>query len=398
MKQMMENCEKHGFNNYTRYPVVFESAKNGYMIDVEGTKYLDFMAGIAVNSMGYDDEDFKNILKDQIGKIIHCSNIYYNAPMIRATELLSKATGFDKVFFCNSGAEANEGALKLARIFGKKSKNGATKIIAFANSFHGRTLGALSVTGQPKYREDFTPLIPDVFFAEYNNFDSVQKLIDDKVCGLIMEPIQGEGGVIPADVEFMKQIRELCTKENIMLIFDEVQTGIARSGKMFAFEHLGMRPDVLTLAKGLGGGVPIGAICADEKFARYFTPATHGTTFGGNPLATRAVEYVLSRISQKEFLENVKNSGEYFIEKFEILKQKHPMIKQIRGKGLLIGLVIDEKFSVADIVKKSFENHLLILSAGNNTLRFAPSLTITRDTIDKGLEILEKVLNSIEKA
>lgn len=398
MKKMMQNCEEHGFNNYSRYPVVFDRAKDGYMIDIEGTKYLDFMAGIAVNSMGYDDEGFKSALKEQIDKIIHCSNIYYNAPLIRATEILSRVSGFDKVFFCNSGTEANEGALKLARIFGKKAKNGATKIISFVNSFHGRTLGALSATGQPKYQKDFIPLIPDILFAEYNNFDSVKELIDDKVCAIIMEPIQGEGGVIAAEIEFVKKIRELCTKENIMLIFDEIQTGIARSGKMFTFEHLEMRPDVLTLAKGLGGGVPVGAICANKEFAQYFTPATHGTTFGGNPLATRAVEYVLERISQKSFLNNIKNNGEYFVGKFEVLKEKHSIIKNIKGKGLLIGLEIDEIIPVADIVKKAFEKHLLVLSAGNNTLRFAPALTITRDQIDKGLEIVDSVLDSIKKA
>ena len=395
MKKMMEKCEKYGFNNFSRFPIVIESAKDGYMFDTEGTKYLDFMGGIAVNSVGYDDEDFKNSLKDQIDKIIHCSNLYYNEAHVKATELLSKVSCYEKVFFCNSGTEANEAAMKLARIFGKSGKNGATKIIAFKNSFHGRTLGALSVTGQPKYQKDFTPLIPDILFAEYNNFESVVELVDESVCALIMEPVQGEGGVISADKDFAKAVRELCTKENIMLIYDEVQTGIGRSGKLFDFEQLDVRPDVLTLAKGLGGGVPVGAICADDKFAHFFTPSTHGTTFGGNPLASRAVEYVLSRISDESFLKDVKNKGDYFIGKLGELKKKYPFIKKINGNGLLLGLVIDDKFAAADIVKKALENKLLLLTAGNNTVRFAPALTITPDLIDRGLEILDKIFESI---
>lgn len=395
MKNLIENCEKHGFNNYVRFPVVFERAQNGYMIDIEGNQYLDFMAGIAVNSMGYDDDDFKNTLKNQVDKFLHCSNLYYNEPQVRAGELLSKVSGYDKVFFANSGTEANEGALKLARIFGKIRKNGATKIISFYNSFHGRSLGALSVTGQTKYQKDFTPLIPDIVFADYNDFDSVEKLADDSVCAIIMEPIQGEGGIIEAQVEFAQKIRKLCDEKNIMLIFDEIQTGIARSGKVFAFEYLGIRPDVLTLAKGLGGGIPVGAFCADEKFAKLFTPSTHGTTFGANPLATCAAAYVLEKISEDEFLSKINQKSAYFMKKLEELKQKSSIITQVKGKGLLLGLSIDENIPVGDIVKKAFENKLLILSAGNNTLRFAPPLDITQDRIDKGFEILNKVFSQI---
>lgn len=393
MKKLIESCEKYGFNNYTRFPVVFERAEKGYMIDVEGNKYLDFMAGIAVNSMGYDDDNFKNVLKYQIDKIIHCSNLYYNEPQVRAGELLNLVSGYDKIFFANSGTEANEGALKLARIFGKNCKNGATKIISFYNSFHGRSLGALSVTGQTKYQKDFTPLIPDIVFANYNDIQSVEALVDDDVCAIIMEPIQGEGGIIEADVDFAKQIRQICDEKNIMLIFDEIQTGIARSGKVFAFEYLGVRPDVLTLAKGLGGGVPVGAFCANEKFAKLFTPSTHGTTFGANPLATCACAYVLEKISKPDFLEDIQQKSAYFISKFEELRKNNPIIKEIKGKGLLLGLSIDESMPVGDIVKEAFANNLLILSAGNNTLRFAPPLDISKEKIDEGFSLLEKVFS-----
>ncbi|MEG1642422.1 MAG: aspartate aminotransferase family protein [Synergistaceae bacterium] len=392
MKNMIDLCEKHGFNNYSRFPVVWSSADHGHMVDVDGNRYLDFMAGIAVNSLGYDDEGFKTALKDQIDNIIHCSNLYYNLPQVKATELLSAVSGYDKAFFCNSGTEANEGALKLARIFGKKHKNGATKIIAFNNSFHGRSMGALSVTGQPKYQQDFTPLIPDILFADYNDINSVKKLIDDKVCALIMEPIQGEGGIITAEAEFVRELRTICTNEKIMLIFDEVQTGIARSGKMFVFEKLGVKPDVLTLAKGLGGGVPVGAICATEEFAKYFTPSTHGTTFGANPLATRAAEYVLSKVSTEEFLQSVEEKSEYIFTKLNGLKNKFSSIKSIRGMGLLIGVELIESVPTAEIVKKAFENKLLILSAGHNTLRFAPSLSVTKEQIDQALDIFEKII------
>ncbi len=379
-EEIIEISEKYTFNTYSRYKIVVDRAKDGYIIDKNGKKYLDFTAGIAVNSLGYDDEGFKDTLKSQIDKLLHCSNLYYNEPQTLLAQELCKHD-FDRAFFCNSGTEANECALKLARLRAKKTKGeSCTNFISFKNSFHGRSTGALALTGQTKYQQGFEPLIGEVRFAEFNNFESVKKLVDESVCAIFLEPVQGEGGVVPAEKSFLEAIRKLCDEKNIALIFDEVQTGIGRTGKFFAYENFSVIPDILTLAKGLGGGIPIGAILARGEFTEIFTPATHGTTFGGNPLSCAAGLYVAKKVAKPEFLAHVQKMGEYF-------KSQLP---KLRGQGLLLGLEVEGK--PAEYVKKALEKGLLILSAGENVLRFAPPLTITKEQIDEGIKILKEII------
>lgn len=378
MTDVMEIADKYTFNTYSRYKIVVDRAQGGYLIDKSGKKYLDFTAGIAVNSLGYDDEGFKNALKAQIDKLLHCSNLYYNEPQALLARALCEGSDFDRAFFCNSGTEANEGAIKLARLWGKK--HGKQNFVAFKNSFHGRSTGALSLTGQIKYQKGFEPLIGDVKYAEFNNFESVEKIVDDATAAIIIEPVQGEGGVIEADTEFLQALRKLCDEKNIILIFDEVQTGLGRTGKMFAYEHSGIIPDVITLAKGLGGGIPIGAILARGQYADVFTPGTHGTTFGGNPFACAAGLYVINKIAQPDFLNHVLKMEKYF-------KTQLPKIK---GRGLLLGIEVKGKPS--DYVQKALERGLLILSAGENVLRLAPPLTITKEQADIGIKILKEII------
>lgn len=391
MENLIEKGEKYSFNTYARYKIVIDKAQDGYLIDKTGKKYIDFMAGIAVNSLGYDDLEFREYLKSQIDKIIHCSNLYYNEPNVLLAEALCEKSGFEKAFFCNSGTEANEGAIKLARLWAKKNKgDDCTNFVAFKNSFHGRSTGALSLTGQIKYQSGFEPLIGEVKFADFNNFESLKNAVDEKTAAIILEPIQGEGGLINAEPEFLEKVRTLCNEKNIMLIFDEVQCGIGRTGKLFAFENYNIKPDVITLAKGLGGGIPIGAILANEKFAKAFTPSTHGTTFGGNPFAMAAGLYVINKISNPEFLKEVNKKAAYFKEKLSELVQKHEKVKKIKGKGLMLGLEIEGK--PADYVQKALECGLLILSAGENVLRFVPPLTISEVQINEGIKILDDIL------
>jgi len=386
LQDLINQGQKYLFNTYKHYNVVFESAKNGMLIDTKGRKYIDFGAGIAVNSLGYDDKGLKNTIKSQADKLLHCSNLYYNAPQIALAKKLVEISDFDRVFFANSGTEANEAAIKLAKIWAKDfSGNNRTKIIAFKNSFHGRTCGSLSITGQPKYKEGFGPLVEDVEFADFNDIESVKKLIDERTCAIFAEPIQGEGGVIEAKPEFLKGLRQLCDENNIMLVFDEVQTGIGRTGKLFAYQNFDVIPDAVTLAKGLGSGVPIGALLAKEKFAKAFVPSSHGTTFGGNPFVTAVALYVIERINDSDFLKKVSENGEYLKNKLTGLS------KEIKGRGLMLGIAVDAK--PAEIVEKALEEGLLILSAGENVIRLVPPLTIEKETIDRGFEILEKIIN-----
>ena len=383
MKDLIEQGKKYLFNTFMQYNVVFEYGKNGSLVDTEGREYIDFMAGVAVNSLGYDDTGFKNAIKAKVDKLLHCSNFYYNKPQVELAKKLCELSGYDRVFFANSGTEANEAALKLARL---RAGEGRHKFISFENSFHGRTTGALSLTGQHKYKKGFGKLVEEVVFAEYNNFESVQNLADESVCAIIMEAIQGEGGIIEADRDFAARVRALCDAKDIMLIYDEVQTGIGRTGELFAHRHYGVRPDVVTLAKGLGGGVPIGAVLADDKFASAFTPSTHGTTFGGNLLACAAALYVLGRVGDDKFLANIRENGEYLRKKLLTLG------KPVRGRGLMLGIEVDEK--PADIVQRALDGGLLVISAGEKIIRIVPPLNISKDTIDKGFEILSNVLKN----
>ncbi|MFQ9934319.1 MAG: aspartate aminotransferase family protein, partial [Lachnospiraceae bacterium] len=391
--EYMEMGEKNILHVYNRYKLVLEKGEGVYLYDTEGKKYLDFAAGIAVSAFGYNNKKYNDALKDQIDKLIHVSNLFYNIPSIEAAQKIVKATGFDRVFFTNSGAEAIEGALKLAKkyAYNKKGSNDY-EIIAMNHSFHGRTIGALSVTGNSHYREPFMPLMPGVKFAEYNDLDSVKELISDKTCAIILETIQGEGGIYPATEEFIKGIRRICDDNNIIMICDEIQCGMGRTGKLYAFEHYGIKPDVFTTAKALGCGVPVGAFVARGEVADAMVPGDHGTTYGGNPLACAAVSRVYDMFESHEILSHVNEVGRYLEEKLEEISKEFPCIIERRGKGLLQGLALKKEKSAGEVINKAMDNGLIIISAGGNVLRFVPPLIITKENVDEMTEILRKSL------
>ncbi len=391
--EYMEMGEKNILHVYNRYKLVLEKGDGVYLYDTEGKKYLDFAAGIAVSAFGYNNKEYNDALKDQIDKLIHVSNLFYNIPSIEAAQKIVKATGFDRVFFTNSGAEAIEGALKLAKkyAYNKKGSNDY-EIIAMNHSFHGRTIGALSVTGNSHYREPFMPLMPGVKFAEYNDLDSVKELISDKTCAIILETIQGEGGIYPATEEFIKGIRRICDDNNIIMICDEIQCGMGRTGKLYAFEHYGIKPDVFTTAKALGCGVPVGAFVARGEVADAMVPGDHGTTYGGNPLACAAVSRVYDMFESHEILSHVNEVGRYLEEKLEEISKEFPCIIERRGKGLLQGLALKKEKPAGEVINKAMDNGLIIISAGGNVLRFVPPLIITKENVDEMTEILRKSL------
>lgn len=380
---------------YSRFDVTFDHGKGCYLYDTNGKKYIDFAAGIAVNSLGYANEKLENAILSQSKKLLHCSNLYWSQPQINLAKKLCQNSSFDKVFFCNSGAEANEAALKLAKIYAKKNKNeNCTKFIAFRNSFHGRTTGSLSLTGQDKYQKNFTPLMPDVKFALFNDIESVKKLLGADICAIFLEPIQGEGGIVPAKQEFLTEIREICTKNDIVLVFDEVQCGIGRCGKLFAHQVYGINPDIVTLAKAIAGGLPMGAMLATDKIASSFSVGDHASTFGGNLLACACANAVIEEIANDSFLENVSQMSSYFISKLNTFKEKYSFIKDVRGIGLMLGIELD--IPPKDVVNAAFKEGLLILSAGANVIRFVPPLIIDKKVADEGFIILNKVFESIK--
>ncbi|NTW72395.1 MAG: acetylornithine transaminase [Eubacteriaceae bacterium] len=388
-------AKKYMMNTYASFPLVFVKGEKCYLFDDAGKKYLDFVAGIAVNSLGYGHEEFIKKVTEQLGKFNHLSNLYYNEPAVELAESLAVHSGLDKVFFCNSGAEATEAALKLSRVYSKKNKGSdCYKIISMKNSFHGRTFGAISATGQLKYQKDLAPMLSEVVFAEYNDIEDLKSKITPDTAAVIMEPIQGEGGINPADPEYLKQVREVCDENNIVLIFDEVQSGIGRTGAFFAFQKYGVIPDIVTCAKGLGGGIPIGAIIAKEKIAQAFTPGSHASTFGGNAISTTAANVVVDELMEKGLLTNVQIQGEYLKNRLELLKEKHPYIVDIRGAGLMMGIQIDGDTS--KVVRKAMENGLLLVGAGNNVIRFVPPLTITKEDIDLFTEIMDISLEELK--
>ncbi len=390
--EYMEEGDKSLLYTYNRYKVVLDKGEGVYLYDIEGKKYLDFAAGIAVFALGYHNEEFNDAIKAQIDKLIHTSNLFYNVPAIEAATKITKKTGFDRVFFTNSGAEAIEGAIKLARKYSfNKYKGERNEIIAMNHSFHGRTMGALSVTGNTHYQEAFKPLVGGVKFAEYNNLESVKELVSDKTCAIILETVQGEGGIYPASSEFIKGIRRLCDEKDIVMICDEIQCGMGRTGKMFAFEHYGIKPDIFTSAKALGCGVPVGAFISTEKIACEMVPGDHGTTYGGNPLACSAVSKVFDMFEKENILERVSKVSEYLEEKLDKLVEKYSFVLERRGKGLMQGLVLDENTPVGDVITKAMDNGLIVISAGGNVLRMVPPLVITEKDIDNMVEILEKV-------
>lgn len=391
MMQYIEEADKLLMPFYSRYSLVVDRGEGVYVYDTDGKKYLDFVAGIAVFALGYGNKEFNDALKAQIDKIIHTSNLYYNVPTIEAAKKLQKATGMDRVFFTNSGTEAIEAAIKLARkYYYKKHGIANSQIISMNQSFHGRSMGALSVTGTKKYREAFEPLIGGVVFAEYNNLESVRELMTTNTCAVILEPVQGEGGLYPANPEFIQGVRKLCDERDILLIFDEIQSGMGRTGKMFAKEHYGVEPDILTSAKALGCGVPVGAFAATEKVAAAFEPGDHGTTYGGNPFATAAVSKVFDLFESEKILKHVNESAAYLTEKLDELVHKYDFIKERRGLGLMQGL--ECTMPVKDIILKAMDKGLLLVTAGANVIRFVPPLIIKKEHIDEMIAILEQCL------
>lgn len=391
-KEYIDMAEGALMHTYNRYPIVWEKGDGVYLYDVEGKKYLDFAAGIAVFALGYNCKEYNDVLKTQVDKIVHVSNYYYTAPMAEAAAKFIKASGMDKVFFTNSGTEAVEGALKLAKRYHyNKTGSAGGKIIAMDHSFHGRSTGALAVTGTKQYREPFGPLMPGISFALFNDFKSIQALVTDETCAIIMEPVQGEGGIYPAEPKFLQQVRELCDKQDIVLIFDEIQCGMGRTGDMFAYQGYGIAPDVLTSAKALGCGVPVGAFAARGKFADILVPGDHGTTYGGNPLATAAVSVVFDLYEKKNLLEHVRTVSKYLWEKLDHMMAAHPdQITAHRGRGLMQGLEFAKP--VGEIIKKAQSEGLVLINAGTNILRFVPPLVITEEHIDEMAEKLGRCL------
>ena len=395
MNQKMEAAEKVLLHTYNRSSVVFDHGKGVYLYDTDGKEYLDFAAGIAVCSLGYGNETYNTALKNQVDKLLHVSNLYYNEPTTDAAEKLLKVSGMDRVFFTNSGTEAIEGALKAARRYSyNKYDEDRYEIIAMNHSFHGRSMGALSVTGTEKYRTPFEPLIGGVKFAEFNDLESVKAAVSDKTCAILMETVQGEGGIYPATEEFLQGVKALCEEKDILLILDEIQCGMGRTGEMFAFQGYGILPDIMTSAKALGCGVPVGAFLMTEKVAeKSLEPGDHGTTYGGNPFVGAAVSAVMDIYEEKDILTHVKEISTYLEEKLDKLVRTYDFVTERRGKGLMQGLVVTKK--PADICKKALENGLVIISAGSDVLRLVPPLVIEKDHVDEMLCKLEHTFSEI---
>ncbi|MCD7735913.1 MAG: aspartate aminotransferase family protein [Lachnospiraceae bacterium] len=407
-KEYMELSEQNVLHTYNRFPVVFEKGEGVYLTDADGKTYLDFGAGIAVFALGYGNQAYNDALKAQIDKIIHTSNLYYNEPMAEAAAKLVRASGLDKVFFTNSGTEAVEGALKAARKYAYlKEKEAASvsgamdgdaagaghmayEIIAMNHSFHGRSVGALSVTGNPHYQEAFRPLMGGVKFAEYNNLESVKSQITDRTCAIILETVQGEGGIYPAEPEFLRGVRALCDEKDILLILDEIQCGMGRTGSWFACQQYGVQPDIMTCAKALGCGVPVGAFVLSEKVAKAsLAPGDHGTTYGGNPLACAAVSKVFDLFEEQHIIEHVRALTPYLENKLDELVAKYDFLTARRGKGFMQGIVVEGR-PVGEIVSKALENGLIVISAEGGVIRFVPPLVIEKEDIDEMVRRLEK--------
>lgn len=388
--EYMERGERAILHTYNRFPVVFEKGEGVYLTDADGKRYLDFGAGIAVFALGYRNEAYNEALKAQIDRIIHTSNLYYNIPMVEAAEKLVSASGLSKVFFTNSGTEAIEGALKAARKYAyNKSGKASYEIIAMNHSFHGRSVGALSVTGNPHYQEPFKPLMGGVRFADFNDLESVKAQVNEHTCAIILEPVQGEGGIYPATPEFLKGVKELCEERDLVLIFDEVQCGMGRTGSYFAWQQYGVEPDIMACAKALGCGVPVGAFVLNEKTAAAsLAPGDHGTTYGGNPLACAAVSKVFDLFEEYGIIDHVRELTPYLEQRLDALMENYEFLTARRGKGFMQGLVVTGR-PVSEIVKKALANGLIVLSAGSDVLRLVPPLVITKEHIDEMIDKLE---------
>lgn len=391
MNQYMEETNGGLVHTYNRFPVVLDHGEGVYLYDTDGKKYLDFAAGIAVSGLGYSNEEWKEALKEQIDHLVHTSNLYYNTTCGKAAGLLKKASRMDRVFFTNSGTEAIEGALKAARKYAWAKGTGRYEFIAMTNSFHGRSMGALSVTEHEAYRVPFEPLIPGVKFAVFNDLDSVKKLVTEKTCAIILEPIQGEGGINLATPEFMEGIRALCDAEGILMICDEIQCGMARTGAMFAWQKYGVKPDILAMAKAIGSGVPVGAFAMTEEVAEHsLKPGDHGTTYGGNPLVCASVAKTLEIYEREQMTEHVKEVGAYLTEKLDALVQESDRVLERRGTGLIQGIRLNG--SVGDVIQEALKEGLLIISARSDVIRMVPPLVIENRHIDEMIRILQKVL------
>ena len=391
--QYIELTEANVLHTYNRFPVVFEKGEGVYLTDTDGKEYLDFGAGIAVFALGYGNQAYENALKGQIEKLIHTSNLFYHIPLADAAQKLTEKSGLDKVFFTNSGTEAVEGAIKAAKKYAYL-KDGRTdhEIIAMRRSFHGRSLGALSVTGNKQYQEPFQPLIGGVRFADFNDLESVKACVNDRTCAIILETVQGEGGIYPAEKEFLKGIRKICDERDILLILDEIQCGMGRCGNWFAYQGYGVTPDIMTCAKALGCGIPVGAFVLNEKTANAsLVPGDHGTTYGGNPLACAAVSAVFDQFEALGLTEHVQKTAPYLEKRLDALTEKYDFLTERRGVGLMQGVVVKDR-PVGEIVKRALANGLVLMSAGSDVLRFVPPLIITEADIDEMVVRLEKSL------
>lgn len=396
MNQTIKKADNYFLKTYNRYPIVLESGEGVYLVDDAGKKYLDFAAGIGVFALGYQNKTYNEALKTQIDQLIHTSNLFYNKPSAEAAEKFTRVSGMEKVFFTNSGTEAIEGALKIARkYYFNKTGSPAGEIIAMDHSFHGRSMGALAVTGQPKYQEAFGPMMPNIKFAQFNNLASVKAQINEKTCAILMETIQGEGGLYPATAEFVSGVKKLCEEHDLLLMLDEIQCGMGRVGEMFAYQAYGVIPDVITAAKALGCGIPVGAFAARGKAAAVLEPGDHGTTYGFNPLAGAAVDVVLDIYEQTDLLNHVKVVSSYLEAKLDELVSDYPGVKERRGMGLMQALELDRP--VADIIAKTQDQGLVIITAGPNVLRFLPPLVIEEKQIDEMIRILKRSLDASMK-
>ncbi|MFV0527812.1 MAG: aspartate aminotransferase family protein [Lachnospiraceae bacterium] len=396
--ELMRTAEEQILHTYNRYQIVLEKGEGVYLYDTQGKKYLDFAAGIAVAGLGYGNEEFKEALKAQIDQLIHTSNLFYCVPAAAAAQKLVQGSGLSKAFFTNSGTEANEGAIKAAKKYAYTRDGQANhEIIAMEQAFHGRSLGALSVTGTQSYRTPFEPLLQGVKFAQFNDIESVKALVTDRTCAIMMEAVQGEGGIFPASKEFMQEVRALCDEKDILLILDEIQCGMGRTGTLFAYQQYGIQPDIMTCAKALGNGMPVGAFVLSEKVAgASLVPGDHGTTYGGNPLACTAVAKVFEIFEKDGILKHVCEVTPYLTEGLDALVRKYDCIAARRGVGLMQGLQL-QGITNAAVVQKAMEHSLLVITAGNNVLRLVPPLVITTENIDEMLGILDTCFEEVLK-
>ncbi len=397
LNSIMDMTDKYTMNVFSRTPVCFTHGQGICLWDTEGKKYVDFLAGIAVSVLGHAHPRLVKAISDQAQRLIHCSNLYYIENQARLAKLLVENTCADKVFFANSGAEANEGAIKLARIyFKKKGMPQKYKIITLVNSFHGRTLATTAATGQVKYQEPYTPLTPGFLSVPINDMDALVKALDENTCAIMLEPIQGESGVNPLTAEYMRGIRELCDEKGLLMILDEVQTGMGRTGELFAYMHYGIEPDIFTTAKGLGNGVPIGALCAKDSVARAFQPGDHGSTFGGNPLSCAAGLAVMETLLEENLVKNSREMGSYLMEKLSLLKDRYGLISQVRGLGLMVGIEFTGELGVK-VKELLLARGYLVGSVGKSVIRLLPPLIVSKDDIDGFISAFDAVLGELSE-